>query len=137
MSYEKPLPVPDADSKVFWDGCKAHQLKFQRCLECGQIRWPPGIICPQCYSQETEWIRSNGKGKIFTYAIYHQAFHPAFKGDLPYVVAVVEMEEGPLMLTNIVGCSKELLHCEMPVEVVWEDVTEELSLPKFTPVNPG
>jgi uncharacterized protein len=134
MSYEKPLPVPDADSRPFWEGCKHHRLSFQRCLECGRLRSLPAIICPHCHSRDMEWFVSNGRGKIYTYAIYHQAFQPAFKGDLPYVVAVVELDEGPFMLTNITGCNHDLLKCEMRVGVVWEDITEEFSLPKFKPI---
>jgi len=136
VSYKKPLPVPDADSKPFWEGCRKHELVFQKCAECGQVRWPPSIICPECLSQNTEWIDSGGRGKVYTYVVYHQAFHPAFEDELPYVVAVVELEEGPLLLSNIVGCPHDFVKCEMPVEVTWEDITEEFSLPKFRPI-PG
>ena len=135
MAYEKPLPKPDVDRKPFWDGCKEHKLSFQKCKECDHVRWPPAIICPKCYSQQTEWIQAAGNGKVYSYVVYHQAFHPAFKDDLPYVVAVVELEEGPHILANIVGCSHDKVKCDMPVEVTWEDITEEYSLPTFQPAN--
>ena len=135
MAYEKPLPQPNADTKPFWDGCKEHQLRFQKCRNCGHVRWPASIICPMCYSYDTEWIVASGKGKVYTFAIYHQAYHKAFESDLPYVTASVELEEGPRILTNIVGCSPDEVRCDMPVEVKWEDITEEFSLPKFKPVS--
>ena len=135
MPYEKPLPQPNADDKPFWDGCKEHQLRFQKCQSCGLVRWPPSIICPMCYSYDTEWIIATGKGKIYTFAIYHQSYHPAFDSELPYVTAVVELEEGPHILTNIVGCSPDEVRCDMAVEVIWEDITEEFSLPKFKPAS--
>ena len=94
------------------------------------------MICPKCHSRKTAWIQARGRGKVYTYAVYHQAFHPAFRDDVPYVVAVVELEEGPHILTNIVGCGHEKVRCDMPVEVTWEDVTKEYSLPKFQPATP-
>jgi hypothetical protein len=133
MAYNKPLPQPNADTKPFWDGCKEHQLRFQKCRNCGHLRWPPSIICPICYSPETEWTVASGKGKIYTFAIYHHAYDKTFENDLPYVVALVELEEGPHILTNIVGCSPSEVQCDMPVEVTWEDVTKQFSLPKFKP----
>ena len=133
MEYQKPLPKVNADTKPFWDACRNHELRFQKCTECGHVRWPPSILCPLCYSSKTEWIRASGKGTVFSFVVYHKAFHPAFEADLPYVVAIVELREGPHFLTNIVGCDPSEISCEMPVDVVWEDITEEFSLPKFRP----
>ena len=135
MTYNKPLPQPNAETKPFWDGCKQHQLRFQKCRDCGYVRWPPSIICPMCYSSETEWITASGKGTLYTFATYHHAYHPAFENDLPYITAIIELEEGPHLLTNIVGCSPDEVQCDIPVEVTWEDITEEFSLPKFKPVS--
>jgi uncharacterized OB-fold protein len=134
MALDTLLPVPDADSKPFWDRCRDHRLMFQKCSACGQVRWPPAIICPQCHSRDTEWIESSGRGTVYTYAVYHHAFHPAFAPKIPYVVAVVRLDEGPMLLTNIVDCPPESLACEMKVQVTWEDVSEEFSLPKFRPL---
>jgi uncharacterized OB-fold protein len=133
MDDKKPLPVPNADTQPFWDGCREHELRFQRCEDCGCVRWPPSVICPKCHSKSRDMITASGKGKVFTFAVYHQAHHPAFKDELPYVVAIIELEEGVRFLSNIVECSPEEVRCEMPVEVVWENVTEAFSLPKFKP----
>lgn len=135
MPMPKPLPVADADSKPFWDACREHKLVFQKCAECGHVRWPAAVICPQCHSQAIDWVESGGKGMLYTFTVYRQAFHPAFKEDLPYVVAVVELAEGPMFLSNLVECDPAELSCEMPVEVVWDDVSPECTLPKFRPVG--
>jgi len=138
MAYEKPLPKPNADTRPFWEGCKKNQLRFQKCRHCDHIRWPPSVICPKCHSSDTEWIVARGKGMIYSYVVYHVAFHPAFESDLPYVTAVVKLAEGPYILTNIVGCDPSKLKCDMPVEVVWDDSSQEFNLPKFKPVkDPG
>ena len=134
MDYKKPLPKPNSDTRPFWDGCRGHQLKFQKCRNCHHVRWPPSVICPQCYSNDAEWITASGRGTVYTYAVYQQAFHEAFKDDIPYVTAVVELEEGPHLITNVIDCKPDELKCDMPVEVVWNDVTTEFSLPKFSPV---
>ena len=133
--YNKPLPKINEDSKEFWTGCKEHKLRFQKCKACGHVRWPPSILCPMCLSQETQWIVARGNGKVYTFVVYHMAYHPGFENDIPYVVADVELEEGPRLLTNIVGCRPDEVRCEMLVEVIWEDITEEFALPKFKPFS--
>ena len=134
MADSRPLPKPNTDTRPFWQGCKEHKLRFQKCSHCDHVRWPPSIICPACHSAETEWIVVSGRGSIYSYVVYHSAFHPAFKDDLPYVTAVVRLAEGPLILTNIVDCTHSELECDMPVEVVWDDSSKEFSLPKFRPI---
>lgn len=131
---EKPLPQPNADTKPFWDGCREHELRFQKCAECGHIRWPASFLCPACHSQEILWMTAKGQGKIYSYIVYHRAYHPGFEKDVPYVVALVELDEGPRMLTNIIGCGREEVQCDMPVEMGWEDMEENFSLPKFRPI---
>ncbi len=133
VQYNKPLPNVNGDSKEFWAGCKAHELRFQKCQACGHVRWPPSIICPRCYSNDTKWMVAEGKGRVYSFAVYHMAYHPGFENDLPYVVADVELEEGPRLFTNIVGCGPTEVKCDMLVEVAWEDITAEFSLPKFRP----
>ena len=129
--HDKPLPRLNGDNQPFWEGCRQHELRFQRCSECGHVRWPAAILCPQCHSQATEWVVSGGTGKVYTFAVYHTAYHPAFATEVPYVVAVVALAEGPHLLTNLVGCPPEAVSCDMPVQVAWEDVAETVTLPKF------
>ena len=93
-------------------------------------------ICPSCFSRDTTWTRSSGKGSIFTFAIVHRASIPAFRDDSPYVIAIVELEEGPRMPTNIVNIEPDPKNVRigMPVEVLFEDISDEISLPKFQPI---
>jgi len=135
MGYAKPLPRINGDNQPFWEGCRDHELRFQKCAACGHVRHPPSLVCPQCLGRDGQWIVSAGAGRIFSYAVYHVAFHEGFKPDVPYVVALVDLDEGPRLLTNIVGCAPGDVFCDMPVRVIWEDVTPEISLPKFTPVD--
>lgn len=134
MDHIKPLPLPNSDNKPFWEACHHHQLKFQKCLDCGHIRWPAAFICPICHSDRAEWTEVSGKGKIYTFIVYHKVFHPGFENDVPYIVASIELEEGPRILSNVINCSIDTVNCDMPVQVVWEDINEEISLPKFEPV---
>lgn len=133
MDYGKVLLKPSPDEKFFWDHCKEHKLTFQKCQDCGYIRWPASIICPRCHSYYTELIVSSGKGKIYSFVVYHRAFLEAVEGDVPYVVGVVELDEGPRLISSIVDCCPNKVRCDMPVVVTWEDVNEGLSVPKFKP----
>jgi len=135
VAYDRPLPKPNSDTKPFWEGCQRHQLRFQKCCHCDHIRWPPSVICPNCHSSDAVWIVASGKGMIYSYVVYHVAFHPAFKSDLPYVTAVVKLTEGPCILTNIVGCRPSEIKCDIPVMVVWDDSIQGFSIPKFKPIN--
>ncbi len=135
MPYDKPMPKINSDNRHFWEGCQKHELRFQQCEGCGHVRWPPSDICPHCHSFETDWLISKGVGRVYTFAVYHAAFYPGFTADLPYTVAVVALDEGPRLLTNIVCCRPEQIKCEMPVGVVWEDIDERITLPKFKPLE--
>lgn len=134
MPYNKPLPIPNPDTATFWKECRNHRLTFQQCLDCSHVRWPPSLICPQCHSAFFKNIESNGRGIVYTFVVYHQAFHPAFKEELPYVAAVVQLEEGPRIVSNLIACTPDEVFCDMQVELVWEDITDKFSLPKFKPV---
>ena len=132
-TYEKPLPNPTTDTQPFWDYCKKHELRMQKCLQCGHIRYPPGLVCPKCHSMEAEWVKLSGKGKVFSFVIFHYLYNKAFGNDIPYAAASIELEEGPRMMSNIIGGNLEDIKIDMPVEVHFEDVTDEFALPKFRP----
>lgn len=129
--YQKPLPFPTQDTKEYWEGCKHHQLLIQRCRNCGAFRFYPRPMCPNCNSMDNEWAEAKGKGKVYSWTVAVQQFHPAF--EVPYIVAIVELEEGVRIITNILECQPAELYVGMPVVVVFEDVTEEITLPKFKP----
>lgn len=131
--YAKPLPVPTSESRPFWEAVRRHEFRLQRCHACRKYWFPPSNICPECLSEEWDWAPASGRGTVFSYIIMHRPYHPGFKNDLPYNVAVIELEEGPHLISNVVGCSNEDLYVGMPVEVVFDDVTEEVTLHKFRP----
>jgi hypothetical protein len=132
--YAKPLPRIDEESKGFWEACQRHQLYLQRCRECGTLRYYPRALCPDCLSDHTEWVRSGGKGTVYTFTVTHQNQSPGFRDALPYVLAYVELAEGVRMLTNIIGCAPDDVRVGMPVEVVFDDVTPDVTLAKFKPI---
>lgn len=135
VEYNKPVPVPQPESDRYWAGLRMHELWLRRCLDCDQAYFYPRDICPTCFSRRTDWIRASGKGSLYTYAIVHRAPHPGLADDVPYITALVELDEGVLVPTNIVGVDPEPNNVTigMPVEVVFEKISEEITLPKFTP----
>ena len=136
--YAKPLPTPSSVSQPFWDAAREHRLLFQRCRLCGTSVFYPRDTCPGpgCFGVGTlEWVESSGKGRVYSYTILHQPAHPAFAADVPYVLAIIEMDEAWRMDSNVINIDPDAVRVGMPVEVVWEDVTPEFSLPKFQPVG--
>ena len=134
--YAKPLPRPNRLSRPFWDGAKRHELLLQKCGACGHVWFPPSTRCPKCLSAEYAWSKASGRGRVWSWVVMWQRYFPAFEADIPYNVAYVELEEGPKLMTNIVGCENDAIYCDMAVEVVFEDVTDDISLPKFKPLAP-
>lgn len=134
-SYGKPLPIPQPESEFYWGKAKEHELWLRQCGDCGGTYFYPRDICPACFSRKTEWVRSSGRGTLYSFAIVHRAPHPAFQGAIPYVVAMVELEGGARVPTNLIGIepSPEKIKIGMTVEVVFDDVTPEVTLPKFRP----
>ena len=132
-SYKKPLPRVDEESRGFWEALARHELYVQRCRDCGTVRLPPRALCPACLSSAVEWVRSAGRGVVYSFTVTHQNQAPGFREELPYVLAIVELTEGPRLLTNLVEGSPDAVRIGMPVEVVFDDVTPEITLPKFRP----
>jgi uncharacterized OB-fold protein len=130
--YLKQLPLITLSDKPFWDAAKKHELVAYRCLNCGAY-YPQVTECPACRTPRMEWVKVSGKGEVFTFCIFHQLYHPAWKADLPYNVAWIKLQEGPLLMTNIIECRNEDIRIGMPVEVVFDDVTNEVTLPRFRP----
>ena len=132
--YQKQLPVITTTNKPFWDAARRHELMAYRCLSCGSF-YTDVTDCLACDNPKMDWVRVSGRGQVYTFGIYHQVYHPAWKDDIPYNVTWVKLDEGPLLLSNIVECQNEDIYIEMPVEVVFDDVTEEVTLPKFRPAR--
>lgn len=134
-AYKKPVPVPDHVSAPYWAGCARHELLLQCCDACGTVQFYPRPICLSCMSEQLTWKKANGKGTIHTFSTIRQNRSPGFIEDVPYVLAVVTLDEGPNMTTNIVQCAPEDVRIGLPVEVVFEDISDGISLPKFRPAS--
>ncbi|MFI5398866.1 MAG: Zn-ribbon domain-containing OB-fold protein [Candidatus Binatia bacterium] len=130
-AYSKPLPATEGFAKEFYDWCKRRELRFQRCTDCGAWRHVPREMCAECGSWKWEWAKSSGRGKVFTWTVVARALHPAFQHDTPYAPVVVEMDEGVRLLSAVTDCTPDQLQIGMPVEVTFDDVTPEITLPRF------
>ncbi|MCB1028354.1 MAG: Zn-ribbon domain-containing OB-fold protein [Microthrixaceae bacterium] len=133
-AHGRPIPVPTPETQHFWDGAKNDRLLLQRCSRCDEAYFPPRPFCPTCSCRDVEAFEASGRATLYSYVISHRP-HPGFDG--PYSIAVVQLEEGPRMMTNIVGCEQtpEALVLDMPVQVTFEAVADDISLPLFQPAT--
>jgi len=127
----KPLPRRDGLNGEFYDHCARGELRFQRCADCSTWRHMPRFSCAECGSTRWSWEKSSGRGTLYTWTVCHRAFHPGYTGDVPYAVAIVALEEGPRIVTQIVDRKPGELRLEMPVEVVFERIAPDVVLPRF------
>ena len=134
-------PAADSDTKAFWAGCGRHELVLQRCGDCGTLQHRPRGLCVSCLSDEIGHFVASGRGSVHTFTVTHQNGLPAFREACPYVLAWVDLEEGPRLMTNIVGCEVEEVRIGMPVVVEFVDVESNEALgtdggcaiPRFRP----
>ncbi len=137
VNYNKnemiPAPVVDPDSKAFWDAVQNQELVFQKCGDCGRLRHPPRPVCPKCRSLNIEWEPSSGKGTIYSKTIYRKSPHPGMKA--PFTVVLVELDEGLKLISNMVDIKNDDIKIGMQVEVVFDNLTDDLNLPKFRKVD--
>lgn len=129
----RPVPRVDEESRPFWEACARHELYVQKCRASGRVFYYPRGFCPHDLTADFDWLRCSGKGTVYTFTVTHQNQSAGFRDTLPYVVAYVELEEGVRLLTNIVDCDPEQVRIGMPVEVTFEDLTDEVSVPLFRP----
>ncbi len=135
-AYPKPLPEPDADSAPFWAGCAEGRLLIQQCGACSAYRFPPAAACPSCGGAEAVWVQASGRATVYSWIVVtHPVPADVYGAEVPYVVALVELEEGVRLPTNIVGCDPQAITAGMAVEVVFDKVTEDVTLPKFRPAQ--
>ena len=134
-AYDKPLPRGEDFNGEFYQFCKQHELRFQRCRDCGAWRHMPRESCQACGSFNWAWERAAGKGQVFSWTVIHRALHPGFAAELPYAAVVVELEEGVRIVSHVLDLPVDQLRVGLPVEVVFDDVTPEITLPKFRPLE--
>jgi len=130
----RPLPKPTPETEHYWEGTRTGELRLQSCSACDNTYFPPRPFCPKCGSKDVSIIKSSGKGTLYSYVINHLPT-PGFTP--PFAIAVVELDEGPRLMTNIVGCEQttEALQLDMPLEVTFEKMSDEISLPMFKPAK--
>ena len=130
-----PKPVPTWDQYEFWAACQRHELRLQRCSECGGYRHQPRPYCPDCRSRAFEWTAVSGRGRVYTYTISYAPVLPAFEARVPFNAVVVQLDEGPFMVTNLVDWPiGRDIPIGMPVEAVFVDIDDELTIPQYRPV---
>ena len=130
MTYDKPLPRIDASNKPFWDAARENRLVVQTCTACGDTRFPPSPVCPKCLSPEQTWKAASGHGTLESWVDFHRAYWSGYSDSLPYRVCLVRLEEGPLLVSNLVG-NTDGTRLGRKVRVVFDKVTEEVTMPKF------
>jgi uncharacterized OB-fold protein len=130
-----PPPLADAITLPFWQAAAEHRLVVQRCTTCEHTRHPPAPLCPECRSTESDWDQLPGRGEVYSYTAVHRPV--AADQTLPFIIAVIALEDsgGLRMISNLVDVDPEELEIGMPVELVWEDMSEELAMPRFRPAQ--
>ncbi len=135
LPYPKPLPQPTAVTKPYWDAAREHRLSLLRCGSCDRYVFYPRPLCPFCAGADLVWTDVSGRASVYSYTVARRPTARPFEPDVPYVIAIVELAEGPHMTTNIVGCDPDSVRIGMPVEVEFEDATDEVTLVKFRPAG--
>ncbi len=133
----KIFPTPTPETAHYWAGCREHELRLQRCDSCGQHQFYPRSLCSHCMSDQLQWVVASGAGEVISFTIVRRAVSEAYNPEVPYVVALVQLAEGPTMMSNLVQCDPESVQVGMPVSVTFEDWSEQVSIPKFCPLVAG
>lgn len=128
-----PTPAIHDWNRPFFENAARGTLTLQRCLSCNELIYYPRIVCPRCMSPDYEWEELSGGGTVYSFAIVWRPQHPAFLPRIPITLAIVELAEGPQMVTNLVDCSPDDVHIGMEVGVVFETIADGIALPKFAP----
>lgn len=136
-TYRKPLPVIDVWNRPFWDACREHRLVMQRDRATGEFWFPPGPVTPRTLSKDWEWTELSGLGTVTSWVVFHQQYYAGFADELPYNVAMVKLDEGPYIFTNLVGIANEDMRIGQRVRVTFRDANEQVSIPVFEPVREG
>jgi uncharacterized OB-fold protein len=129
----KPIPEITEDLRPFFAAAREGRLVVQRCTGCGRRRFPARDICSECLGRQSEWIASAGRGRLVSFNVMHQVYHPGFAAEVPYAVALVELDDGARMLTNVVECPLDRLRVGLAVEVTFERRSPDVTLPQFRP----
>lgn len=130
------LPPMTDETAAYWQACREGRLALQRCGDCGNWQFYPRTLCTRCDSARLSWQTASGRGQVETYTVVHVPLTPAYAADVPYVVALVRLQEGPRLMTNVIDCAADEVRIGMPVEVVFEAWTDAVVMPQFRPAAP-
>jgi uncharacterized protein len=134
-SKPRPRPISPEVTRPFWEAATRHELVMPRCKTCDHLFFYPRSECPRCLSNHLEWMQVSGRGRLHTYTVVYQPANAAFRDDTPYIYAVVQLDEGPRMVSNVVPCDLDAVRVDMPLEAIFDDVTPEWTLVQFKPVS--
>jgi uncharacterized protein len=129
------LPSPDVETKPFWDACREGKFLLRHCDACGRDHYYPRPFCPSCWSDTVSWREASGRGTLYTYSVVHVNDLPPFNERVPYVAAIVELDEGPKVMTNIEGVALDELRVDMPVVVAFKAISDDVTIPVFRPAS--
>lgn len=132
-AYAKPLPVLDGENAPHWAGAREREVRVQRCMSCGRLRFPAARHCSECLSEASEWTAVSGRGEIWSHCRFHRVYFKGFETEMPYTVVLVRLDEGPMLYSNLVGMEDAPIRIGQRVQAVFDDVTDEVTLIKFTP----
>ena len=136
-SNARPQPIPTAETAPYWRAAHEGRLEIQYCRDCARHQFYPRAFCTRCLSDQIEWLRASGRGRIYTYTVCHVTGHPAFEARVPYAIGMVELDEGVRMLAGIVDSDLGRLAVGAPVEVRFERISDEITLPMFRLADDG
>lgn len=134
MDALKIIPTPTVETRKYWDACQQEKIIIQQCKECEHVQFYPRLMCTKCSSREVGWIESSGLARVITYTIVHRPILPAYQQEAPYILAVVQLEEGPTMMTNIVNCIHDSIKCGLEVKVIFQNWANGFLVPVFEPL---
>jgi len=138
MDLDRPLPSPmTPEARPFWDGLREGKLLLPRCAACRHVFFYPRVVCPACHAGDVGWIQASGRGTLHAFGIAHQSFNKAWRVKPPWVLAMIALEEGPRMMSNLVNVDPDprAIRCDMPVRVIFHRLTDEVTLPLFEPAR--
>lgn len=133
MSKNRPRPTPE--TQPYWDACQRHELQLQRCRSCQQFQFYPRVVCTKCGHDQLDWTRASGAGKIVSFTVVRRAISAAYAAEVPYVIALIELDEGPQMMSNVVECDIDAVAIGMDVAVCFDDWDVDITIPKFKPAR--
>ena len=133
--WTKPMPTMSGETRPYWEACRRGQLLIQRCDNCNEYQFYPRGVCVACSTPSIKWVQASGKGTVWTFTVTRQNRAPGFAEDVPYVLALVELEEGVKMFTNIIDCPPQDVRIGMPVEVTFRRASDQMTVPYFKPAS--